>query len=179
MEKTRRRIYAGVGSRETPPDVLNYFERVGARLKELGYTLRSGAARGADSAFERGGWPNAEIFVAKPSDKYRYTIITPKHPAFILASRTHPAWHACSEIGKMLHSRNCFQVLGEDLKTPVDFLLCWTPCGSETAESCNITTGGTATAIRLAHKNNIPVFNFANEGRKQNFKQYMLDLPPW
>lgn len=181
MEK---RYYAGVGSRKTPQDILEYFEFCGKRLREMGYTLRSGGAIGADSAFEKHAGIEAEIFVADKSrlissPHYKFTEITPDHPAYKLAAMIHPAWGACKPFARQLHARNCFQVLGSTLNDPVRFLLCWTPCGSERAQECNINTGGTATAIRLAHKRGIPVFNFAIPGRKAEFKQFIHDQPPW
>ena len=46
--------YTGVGSRETPSDILEVMESVGYALASQGWTLRSGGAVGADQAFERG-----------------------------------------------------------------------------------------------------------------------------
>lgn len=48
------RAYAGVGSRKTPEHVLAAMRNLGRRFAELGYMLRSGAAKGADTAFEEG-----------------------------------------------------------------------------------------------------------------------------
>ena len=48
-------------------------------------------------------------------------------------------------------ARNCHQVLGQDLKTPVDFIVCWTKDGGE--------SGGTGQALRIARDLNIPVYN--------------------
>ena len=72
-----------------------------------------------------------------------------------LASEFHPAWDYLSYGARKLHARNGYQVLGEDLKTPVDFVICWTPGGKE--------QGGTAQAIRIAKFNSIKVFNLAIE----------------
>jgi hypothetical protein len=55
--------YAGIGSRETPADVMALMGRVAARLEVLGWTLRSGAAQGADQAFEAGVSSKKEIFL--------------------------------------------------------------------------------------------------------------------
>jgi len=46
--------YAGIGSRRTPATCLGFMERMAARLAGQGYTLRSGPADGAHSAFEPG-----------------------------------------------------------------------------------------------------------------------------
>ena len=48
------RFYAGIGSRETPIPILNQMTRIGSFLAPKNYTLRSGGAKGADSAFEQG-----------------------------------------------------------------------------------------------------------------------------
>lgn len=47
-------FYTGVGSRETPPEVISIMEDAGFRLARLGFTLRSGKAGGADEAFQVG-----------------------------------------------------------------------------------------------------------------------------
>ena len=46
--------YSGIGSRETPDNVLVVMEKLGAAFAKKGFVLRSGGADGADSAFERG-----------------------------------------------------------------------------------------------------------------------------
>lgn len=46
--------YAGIGSRKTPKNVLDFMFEIGKELALLGYVLRSGGAEGADSAFEKG-----------------------------------------------------------------------------------------------------------------------------
>ncbi|QGZ16218.1 hypothetical protein Hena1_00420 [Erwinia phage Hena1] len=46
--------YTGVGSRETPPDVLGIMEDAAFRLAQAGCVLRSGKAGGADAAFQIG-----------------------------------------------------------------------------------------------------------------------------
>lgn len=46
--------YAGIGSRETPQDVSDDMTAMAAKLEARGFTLRSGFAGGADTAFELG-----------------------------------------------------------------------------------------------------------------------------
>jgi hypothetical protein len=82
-----------------------------------------------------------------------------------MAAAMHPAWNRCSAKVKLLHARNCYQVLGMDLNNPSEFFICWTPNGSETEaelDSYKMAEGGTATAIRLACRNDIPIFNLKN-----------------
>lgn len=47
------KYYTGIGSRETPQDVLDYMTYLGETLAPY-YILRSGKAQGADEAFQLG-----------------------------------------------------------------------------------------------------------------------------
>jgi hypothetical protein len=49
-----RSAYAGIGSRETPPTVLDLMARAASWLAAEGWVLRTGMAAGADQAFYRG-----------------------------------------------------------------------------------------------------------------------------
>ena len=57
-----------------------------------------------------------------------------------------------------MHARNVYHVLGQDLNTPSKLLVAWTKL-----TKAGQPTGGTATAIRLAEKHNIPCFNLNKE----------------
>ena len=46
--------YTGIGARNTPDKVLDLFTNIAKYLATKDFTLRSGAANGADSAFEKG-----------------------------------------------------------------------------------------------------------------------------
>lgn len=147
------KTYAGIGSRKTPARILASMQVIAAHLGEAGYTLRSGGASGADTAFEQGALAK-EIYLPWPRFRDHPS---PLHhvskEALAMAARVHPAWHLLNKHAQLLHGRNCYQVLGLDLKTKCDFVICWTPRGA--------LSGGTATAIRLAQSFAIPVYNLA------------------
>src|SRR5687767_13602035 len=112
--------YAGIGSRETPPDVLEYMESLGKSWAEAGVLLRSGGARGADTAFEKGcDRANGPKEIFRSGDA---TLDAMKH-----AARFHPNWDACGSYARKLHARNSMIVLGRSLNDPVDMVICWTP----------------------------------------------------
>ena len=149
------KYYAGIGSRTTPPEFKKIFSDIASKLEDKGYVLRSGGASGADSFFEAGvkEEKNKEIYLPwKNFNGNNSKLFTPSKEAIQLASTLHPAWHNLNQGGQKLMARNCYQVMGLDLNTPVDFVLCWTP---------SITSGGTSQAIRLAFENKILVYNFA------------------
>lgn len=147
--------YAGIGSRETPDHALVLMTRIAAAHARRGYVLRSGAAPGADAAFERGVPLGGlkDIWLPWLGFQGHTSRLLPSPEAYVLAEHYHPAWDRCSKTAKDLHARNSHQVLGGDLKSPVSHVICWTPNGAG--------GGGTGQAIRIARARKIPVFDLA------------------
>lgn len=166
----RKLVYAGIGSRKTPEEVLRLMERIAVRLAERGFALRSGGAPGADQAFERGarqGGGAVEIFIPWPG--YEGYLPGPEVAlasarATLMAAELHPAWERLSNGVRKLMARNCHQILGASLEDPVAFVICWTPDGAESEAECGCETGGTGLAIRLASRWGVPVVNLARPG---------------
>ena len=146
--------YAGIGSRSTPADILSVMQRIAKQAASGGYTLRSGGAAGADSAFETGAGQAKEIYLPWPGFKgHPSPLCEPSEAAMAMAAQFHPAWARCSQGARRMHARNCHQILGADLDSPVAFVACWTAGGAG--------GGGTGQALRIAHAHAIPVFDLA------------------
>ena len=161
------------------------------RLAELGITFTSGLCElGMDGIAQKAYSKAVDLGLAKESqfevyvaDQYniRRSTLPRKHLAIVrnkdliseterIASEVHPAWDRCNEWARGMHSRNCHQILGYDLQSPVDAVICWTPDGK--------IQGGTATAIRIALKYNIPVFNLGTKDKEsvlQSIKKFLED----
>lgn len=178
------KFYSGVGSRDTPQDILILQRKVAAKLAKEGYTLRSGGADGSDIYFEYGSddingskeiyisWDNPKsthgrIYYHNNRDVFKLDLSPKKEDAMILASEIHPAWDRCSQAAQKLHSRNMFQVLGYRLDTPSKFLICYAiPQGGSVK-------GGTRSAFECAKKHGIPVFNMYREDVQERFIKYL------
>lgn len=150
--------YTGIGSRETPGDVLSVMTDIARKLSRKGYILRSGGAEGADTAFELGAKNNLmEIYIpwegfnGRKEDGTSY-IIPPYNDYYIY--KYHPKSNKLTTTGRMFMSRNTYQVLGMDLNTPSDFVVCWTKDGGF--------TGGTGQALRIAQDHGIKIYNLFN-----------------
>lgn len=147
------KIYTGIGSRETPPEILLLMTQYARELSSLGYLLRSGGAPGADSAFELGA-AHKQIFLpwdgfnGKKKDDINY-FVAPYQEEY--TKKYHPRWQSLSSGGMKLMSRNANQVLGYNLNVKTEFVLCWTKDGKA--------SGGTGHAIRMADDIGIPVYN--------------------
>lgn len=160
-------IYAGIGSRNTPVDAQKIMLQAAYHLAQLGYTLRSGAAEGADSAFELGakkGEGKTEIWLPWTGfNQHADTGFYPSPKHFEMAAIVHPAWERLSRGARALHARNAGQILGKDIASPVDFVICWTPDGCSSEKERSVKTGGTGTAIAIADRHGIPVWNINSE----------------
>lgn len=161
---TRAPVYAGVGSRETPPEVRSVMTETAAALASLGWTLRSGNAIGADLAFERGApVSQQESYLPWPKDGVPHGIvnITPEHTRLMRSVYVSPhgePWNpGMKRATTLLMTRNGNQVFGQDFTEPSDVVICWTPGGED--------KGGTRQAIALARLVSIPILN--------------LGLPEW
>jgi hypothetical protein len=163
-------VYAGIGSRRTPPDILDLMRHAGSALARSGWVLRTGMAGGADQAFYRGAsahgalelylpWPAFEEKARVSGGAEQFVLSQPTEAAHELAARFHPAWSRLSRAVRSLHARNAHQVLGPDLASPARFVLCWTPDGSLDGRGRRV--GGTGQALRIAYEHAIPVFNLA------------------
>ena len=173
-------IYCGIGSRATPTEVLNNMSVVATELATRGWMLRSGHASGADQAFETGALAvqgDAEIYL--PWDGFNdghhllnscinAQALPNWNAAAKMAAAFHPAWDKCARGAQSLHTRNIYQILGYDLRTPVNCVICWTRDGKA--------SGGTGQALRLAEYLEIPVFNLQNEDALTQLADFVYNL---
>lgn len=173
-----RKLYAGIGSRETPPDMIDLMREFAYLASLRGWVLRSGAAQGADSAFELGcddAKGEKEIFIPWPNFNNHYSqLIGPTDAAMRVAEAVHPTWKRLSPAAKKLVARNMHQIMGANMDEPVLCVVCWTPDGCENIKEYSRKTGGTGTAISFASTQGIPVFNFKHHDRYVEAVEYML-----
>lgn len=155
--------YTGIGARKTPEPILQNMQSVGVFMAQSGYTLRSGAAHGADAAFEAGcdkAQGKKEIFL--PWEKFNghdsnHYISSLKAFAVSrdIAEKYNPSWDKLSDGAKRMMTRNVQQIFGDHLINETKLIICWTPEGK--------ITGGTGQALRIAKDHKIPILNFGSQ----------------
>lgn len=163
------RIYAGIGARKTPKDVLVLMRRIAKRLAERGWTLRTGGAAGADQAFLDGALDaegKVELYLPRRGHRghlqSRYGNLVRvswgiPETAFAIAAGHHGNWNRLSDFVKALHARNAQILAGPDgTSDPVRFVVAWTEGGR--------VVGGTGMSIRMARSMGVPVVNLHNPG---------------
>lgn len=168
------RYYAGVGSRETPVAVQLFMTELAQGLALRDFTLRSGGAPGADTAFELGAGDNKEIFLpwegfnGNPSPLWRQARALDIQRE---AAAYHPTWGTLNEGGRRLHARNLCQILGAGRNRPVEFVVCWTRLG--------LGRGGTGQALRIARAHSIPIYDLgafsAEYVRRKIFQEHAYE----
>jgi hypothetical protein len=158
--RKNKMIYAGIGARRTPGNVLHAMVSIGEYMARNGHVLRSGGAQGADHAFEIGcdfkSIGAKEVYLpwkGFEQSKSEFYDVCPK--AMAIASQFHPSWPELSQGTRKLMGRNAYQMLGLTLDTPADLVICWTPEGK--------VVGGTGQSIRMAKFYDIPVCNLGSD----------------
>jgi hypothetical protein len=156
-------IIAGIGSRQTPKDVLVAFEQFAARASSgpNGAWFRSGHADGADYAFEKGAREKCIVYLPWDGFNHQLQIVGKAQAlnfvdddALKIVAEHEPYATNCSNGVKLLKCRNVFQILGRDMRKKSDLVVCWTPGGNA--------SGGTGLAIKIARRNDIPVIDIGS-----------------
>lgn len=156
------KYFTGIGSRGTPSEIQDVMRKIGCKLAKSGYILRSGGADGADKSFELGFdecniGQEKEIYLPWPNfNSHNSQLYRPINEAFEIALQFHPKPEALSKGVRKLHARNVHQVLGKDLRTPSDFVICWTE-----------SKGGTQQALRIAEHYSIPIYNLIDKKHRK------------
>lgn len=156
--------YAGIGSRDTPENVRATIQKIAVFLERKGYTLQTGDALGADSAFASGCERKRIFTVADAADL-----------PLEIAKEVHPAPWMLPPYAKRLMARTTCMVYGPELDTPVDFVLCWTDDGCNSHTTRKRETGDTGQAIELASRKGIPVINIQNVNWQDQLKEALAN----
>jgi len=151
------KYYAGIGSRSLSAAQKKFCWRVGRWLADLGWTLRTGAAQGADQAFAEGALSvGGSVILCLPWNSYEshwvdQCLVQSCASARVLSNHDHghhasvdtyhPAPEKLSGAVRKLHARNSLII------TPCTFVLAFP----------GINLGGTGQGIRIAEGDGIEV----------------------
>lgn len=166
---------------------------VAYRLAELGIIMTSGLCTDGMDGIAQKAYSQAvldgkantsqfEVYVAEQKN-INTSPLPNKHLAIIrnpkLINKTHQMclevmgeahWNRCNAWARGMHSRNCHQIFGYNLDSPVNAVVTWTPNGN--------VQGGTATALKLAMNAGIPIFNLGRIDQdecKKELRQFLLE----
>ena len=152
----QKKLYAGTGDRKTPLKIQNLLQNYIKILNERNYMLRTGSESGT------------QTFMKTLADKVEVMDIPEANHLVYAANRSHYVlWSHNGNRVKKKYARDTLILLGDNLATPPEFLLCW----------CNINIkGGSVFSIRLAKEHNIPIYNIFREDHQEKFEEEILGL---
>ena len=188
---TEQRYYTGIGARDVPNDIVQLMKDIAYRMTTKGYVLRSGAAKGSDTAFETGCKLNGKYFyeswaghIYLPTDKFRGRdhLIPEGNCRYFANGNFHSKKAAdllestsvCDFIHKTkartynFFTRNVYQVLGLGLDKSSKTVIYYAPEDEE--GNC---LGGTRIAVNLAEHYGIPTYNLLHEDRREKIKEIL------
>ena len=173
--KVKNKIYTGVGSRETPQNILSLMTRIARAFDRLGWCLYTGGAEGADEAFMAGS-TNMQVFLPwqgyrNSNSPYVHDFTSPRGQLAEMAVETyHPAPKRLGAAPRLLIARNTYQVTGWNQSEAdlTDILICWTPDG--------MASGGTGQAIRIADDLVVPVINLHDPVNVSAYQQFAYSV---
>lgn len=156
MAKTKQayKAYAVSADLDAPKDVLEAFLELAEELEDNGYILRTKGDENVDCELIERLKDSSKVELYLPWENFNdwEEPFIPMAGAYEMAWKYHPAWAECDEELKRLHASTSHIIMGKDLKSLVDFLICYTPKGQ--GEEV------TDQAVRIADTNLIPVFDF-------------------
>jgi hypothetical protein len=175
------KVWAGIGSRETPKQIMDKMVKIAYHLGQKDYWCRTGAARCADQAFGVGKPDKTILYL--PWRKYEETWVDtvtkvgakigcfePTVDALSIAKDYHPGWSVCSVGAQRLHGRNSHIVLGKQLDSLVQFIVYWA-----LTDGYGNPLGGTGQAIRIAKSYSIPTYNL-NDNMETKALAALIDI---
>lgn len=163
-------IYAGLGSRNTPDNILQAMEAFAGNMAERGHALRTGAApKGPDSYLERGCESKGgtkEIFLPWPGYNMRWnsalgTLPYSTEEGMDIARANHFQWHEVNMEHALIYAGISHILLGWYCNRPADFLICW---GAQSPI--------TAQAIRVADAYKIPYFDLEDSSSFERLEEF-------
>ena len=167
-------IITGIGSRQTPESVCKLFEEMGKEVLERGWWIRSGHSEGADYAFEIGAQQHCIVYLPWSGFNKEKPVLgtSTTYPlrdeVLKIVYKHEPYAKDLSDGVKLIKSRNVYQVLGVDLQSPSDVVVCWTEEGE--------VVGGTGLAIKIATANKIPVVNVGDPKTSRNLDEIIQGI---
>lgn len=150
--------YVGMGTSTTPTEMHRWLKNAAVWLDSLDYMLCSGHTEKADIVFEDFSM-HKEIYLPwkgfnESTSELSLESMPNVSKATEIARKFNPNFGALSDREQKQIIMSGFQVLGQSLEEPVDFVLCWTEGGK--------IEGNIGQVLRIARYYEIPIFDFGS-----------------
>lgn len=184
--KSNKKTFAVTDNGAVPEAKLQLLLNTCKALFNLGYIYRSQASNRSATDKAIRGLPNAKYEIyklwAKAShdggDDADVGSEGTNKAAYQAAAFYHKRFLEQKDIVRCIYARDTQLVFGENLNDPVDFILAYTECGSNSfGKTFDIKTARNAWYMfKLAGAGNISIFNVNNKNFVDDFKAYMSSV---
>lgn len=164
--------YAVASNENVPANVIEEFKSIIPELEKAGFILRVSAMKNSIDDHVRNLTENKEVILPwrgfnEVEDGNTYT--SPETKA--IAKLFQPGYDSLSKGVQLIVAKNVRLALGNDSRSPVNFVLCWSEDGAETNATKTSATGVVGHLIAVASAAHIPVYNLGNTGCLERLKR--------
>ena len=151
-----------------PSDINEKFYKIAKSLLDKGYIFRYNGDSNNELFKKIIMYKPNNIEIYLPWKKFNKdvsaTLNKPYDQAFHHAAHYHKGYKKLPPVARFFLARDIHCILGKNLKSPINMLLCYSPDGVETRDKIEFkTTGNVSFPISVCHDINIPIFNLKNE----------------
>lgn len=184
--KSNKKTFTVTDNGAVPEAKLQLLLNTCKALFNLGYIYRSQASNRSATDKAIRGLPNAKYEIYKLWAKASHDAGEDadvgsegtNKAAYQAAAFYHKRFLEQKDIVRCIYARDTQLVFGENLNDPVDFILAYTECGSNSfGKTFDIKTARNAWYVfKLANVGNISIFNVNNKNFVDDFKAYMSSV---
>lgn len=165
------KAYAAMSNDNAPQEVLELMGRIARRLAEQSFTARhlsfkAGEKTGFAEVVAQAASGKTEVYLPWKgfnNAESKFTVgrfLSPE--AASLVKQFMPTFEGLKPAVQKIIGCNAHVVMGQDLRSPVRFLIVWSEDGLEDAKNRTAKSGYMGTPVSIASSLRIPVFNLKN-----------------
>lgn len=167
--------YVVISNKEVPPNVVESVSRIVKTLEGLGFILRMDGMEGLAAATENIPAPdNRELHLPwKGFDNKESKFTYNSDEAKALAKLFHPGYDTLKPAVQSFLAKNVRLAMGDRLKSPALFMICWSEDGAENSLQKTIKSGNIGHIIGIMSSLHAPIFNFGKPDAEQRLRYFL------
>lgn len=165
--------YVITGNADTPADVLEKFRELALKLESMGFIARTSAFEGPDQIVDKVLQIKEIHLPWSPFNERESKLSFSSKNSLEIAEAFHPSFSGLKPGVQKFLSKNVRMALGNNLKSPALFLVCYSQDGAESAAEKSIKTGNIGHLIAVCSAIPIPIFNFGKPDAEQRLLNYL------
>lgn len=170
------RPYTVILDKAVPENILAKVEEIVKVLSGHGFTLRYGGTEEFESRFEKVAERKELILPWRDFNEKQSKFTFNNDRSLAVAKMFHPTFDTMKKGVQAFLARNARLILGHEMKSPTNFLICWTDDGCESLREKTSATGFVGHPIAIASAAHVPIYNLNRENSVARFQHFMNSL---